>query len=69
MSETPSLKALFLLATLKHKRGGGEFSHTEVLSELVIECLRSEGVRSRIIRLSDHTIPPGTRSKLGAGDQ
>ena len=29
------LKAIFLLATLKHKRGGGEFSHTEVLSELV----------------------------------
>jgi multimeric flavodoxin WrbA len=69
MANPSSLKALFLLATLKHKRGGGEFSHTEVLSELVIECLRNEGVHSRIVRLSDFAIPPGTKSNLGAGDQ
>jgi hypothetical protein len=31
------MKAIFLLATLKHKRAGGEFSHTETLCELVIE--------------------------------
>jgi multimeric flavodoxin WrbA len=63
------LKAVFLLATLKHKRGGGEFSHTEVLSELVIECLREHDVASEIVRLVDFDIPPGTKSNMGKGDE
>src|SRR3954469_5013098 len=61
-------KAVFLLATLKHKRGGGEFSHTEVLAELVVECLRANGVTSEIIRLVDLDIPAGTKSRMGPGD-
>jgi multimeric flavodoxin WrbA len=62
------LRAIFLLATLKHKRGGGEFSHTEVLSELVVECLREHDVVSRIVRLADYDIPPGTKSRMGKRD-
>jgi multimeric flavodoxin WrbA len=61
-------KAVFLLATLKHKRGGGEFSHTEVLSELVIECLRAKDIRCEIIRLVDYDIPAGTKSRMGEND-
>jgi len=63
------LKAIFLLATLKHKRGGGEFSHTEVLSELVAERLREHNVASQIVRLVEYEIPPGTRSNMGKGDE
>ncbi len=69
MDSASPLNAIFLLATLKHKRGAGEFSNTEVLSELVIECLRSRGVKSRIVRLADHDIKPGTRSNMGKGDE
>jgi multimeric flavodoxin WrbA len=65
---TPDLKAVILLATLKHKRSGQEFSHTETLSEAVIECLRDNGVRSEMIRLVDRKIPPGTKSNMGSGD-
>jgi multimeric flavodoxin WrbA len=63
------LKAIFLLATLKRKRGGGEFSHTETLSELVIEELRSHNVASEIVRLVEYDIKPGTRSNMGPGDE
>ena len=62
------LRAIFLLATLKHKRSGQEFSHTQVLSEVVAECLREYNVRSEIVRLADYDIPPGTRSNMGKGD-
>jgi len=63
------LKAIFLLATLKHRRSGQEFSHTEVLSEILIECLREYGVRSEIVRLVDHEIPAGRKSNMGKGDE
>jgi multimeric flavodoxin WrbA len=63
------VRAVFLLATLKHKRGGGEFSHTEVLSELVVECLREHDVASEIVRLVEFDIPPGTKSNMGKGDE
>jgi multimeric flavodoxin WrbA len=62
------LKAIFLLATLKHKRSGQEFSHTQVLSEVVIECLREYNVQSEIVRLADYDIPPGTKSNMGGRD-
>src|SRR3954464_4194734 len=61
-------QAIFLLDTLKHKRGGGEFSHTEVLAELVVECLRANVLTSEIIRLVDLDIPAGTKSRMGPGD-
>ena len=63
------LNAIFLLATLKHKRGGGEFSHTEVLSELVIGQLSNYNVKSEIVRLADSNIKPGTRLNMGKGDE
>ena len=69
MPPTNKLKAIFLLATLKHKRGGGEFSHTEVLSELVIEQLNEHNVKSEIVRLADYEIKPGTRLNMGKGDK
>lgn len=69
MEAADRLKAIFLLATLKHKRGGGEFSHTETLSELVIECLRQDEVRSEIVRLVDYDIKPGIKSNMGSGDE
>lgn len=68
MPPAPDLKAVILLATLKHKRSGQEFSHTETLCEVVIECLRDNGVRSQMIRLVDFDIPPGTKSRMGPGD-
>ena len=67
-TKSPDPRAVFLLATLKHKRGGGEFSHTETLCELVIENLREHGVRSEIVRLVEYDIPPGTKSNMGKGD-
>lgn len=68
MAQPPDLKAVILLATLKHKRAGQEFSHTETLCEVVIDCLRDNGVRSEMIRLVDRDIPPGTKSNMGPGD-
>jgi len=69
LAPTSDLKAVILLATLKHKRSGQEFSHTETLCEVVIECLRDNGVRSEMIRLVDRKIPPGTKSNMGSGDE
>ena len=56
------------MATLKHRRSGQEFSHTETLSEVVIECLRDNGVRSQMIRLVDYDIPAGKKRNMGSGD-
>lgn len=61
------LRAIFLLGTLKHKRG--EFSHTETLCELVIEDLRPYNVRSEIVRLAEYDIKPGVESHMGRGDE
>ena len=66
--QADSVAAVILLATLKHKRSGQEFSHTATLCDVVIECLRDNGVRSEVIRLVDFDIPPGTKSNMGAGD-
>jgi len=68
LAKQGKLKAVVLLASLKHKRGGGEFSHTEVLAELVIECLRARNVATEMVRLVDHNIPPGTKTTMGPGD-
>jgi multimeric flavodoxin WrbA len=65
----PELKAIFLLSTLKRKRGGGEFSHTETLCELVIDELRTHDVASEIVRMAEHDVKPGIKSNMGAGDE
>lgn len=69
MPPATDLKAVVLLATLKRKRSGQEFSHTETLCEVVTECLRDNGVRSEIIRLVEFDIPAGTKSNMGGRDQ
>ena len=63
------LKAIFLLATLKHKGTKGDFSHTETLCELVIDELRTYGVQSEIVHLVEYNIKPGTRTNMGKGDE
>lgn len=68
MARSSDLKAVILLATLKRKRSGQEFSHTETLCEVVVDCLRENGARSEIIRLVEFDIPPGTKSNMGPGD-
>ena len=68
-SDGDRLRAIFLLATLKHKRAGQEFSHTETLSQVVIDCLTEYNVRSEILRLVDYDIPAGTKSNMGKGDE
>lgn len=65
----PKLKAVFLLATLKRKRGGSDFSHTETLSELVIEELQKHNVVSEIVRVVEYDVKPGTKSNMGPGDE
>ena len=59
------MKAIFLLATLKHN---DEVSNTEVLSELLAEKLKDHSIESEIVRLIDYNIPPGLKSDMGAGD-
>ncbi len=63
------LKAIFLLATLKHSRSGQEFSHTDTLCGVIVECLRSHNVACEIVRLVDYNIKPGTRINMGKGDE
>ena len=63
------LSAVVLLATLKHRRAGQEFSHTETLAEVVIECLKEYEVRSEMIRLVEYDIPAGNKSNMGEGDE
>jgi len=63
------LKAVFLLATLKRKRGGGEFSHTETLCEMVIDELREHNVASEFVRIVEYDVRPGTKSNMGPGDE
>src|ERR1035437_1745848 len=63
-----SLKATILLGTLKHK-SSKDFSHTEVLCEVLCDELKKYDVKTEIIRLSEYLIPPGTKSKMGGKDE
>lgn len=62
------MKAIFLLGTLKPEGKDGAYSHTEVLSELLIGELSKHGVESDIVRLVEHDIKPGVESDMGPGD-
>ena len=59
------MKAIILLGTLK-KEG---ISNTEVLSEFLIGFLVKQGVETKIIKLVEHSIWPGTYSNMGEGDE
>src|SRR5712671_7815627 len=61
------IKAVFLLGTLKPKRG--EFSHTQVLAQIVAEELGEHDVQSEIVRLVEYVIKPGTKNNMGKGDE
>ena len=61
------IKAVFLLGTLKPKRG--EFSHTQVLAEIVAEELGAQDIQSEIVRLVEYVIKPGTKNNMGKGDE
>lgn len=68
MNSLMKLKAVFLLGTLKPSEKE-EFSHTQVLCELLQEELVAHDVESEIIRLVDHNISPGIKSNMGVGDE
>lgn len=59
------MKAVILLGTLK-KEG---LSNTEVLSEFLKGFLEKQGIETKIIKLVEHNILPGTYSDMGKGDE
>ena len=59
------MNAIFLLGTLKPKE---EFSHTDVLCQLLIENLQQFDISSEIIRLTEYTIKPGIKTQAPGGD-
>ncbi|HEX6575223.1 MAG TPA: flavodoxin family protein [Gemmatimonadaceae bacterium] len=61
-----SLKAVFLLGTLKKKN---VLSNTHVLCDVVADVLRQqENIESEIIRLRDFDIQPGTKTEIDNDD-
>lgn len=57
--------AVILLGTLKP---AGELSHTETLSELLLEELSKYNATGDIVRLVEHDIKPGLERDMGPGD-
>ncbi len=62
------MKATILLASLKTS-ASGEYSHTEALSQLLVDELQKLGCESEFVRLADHNIPVGLKSDMGQGDE
>lgn len=58
------MKAIILLATLKQKG----ISNTAVLTDFVIGYLQKQNIESEIIKLTEHTILPGTYIELDTPD-
>lgn len=63
--KSPDLKAVFLLGTLK---ASPEFSHTEVLCDLLAEHLNEHKTKSEIVRLADYRIVPGLKTHIENDD-
>jgi len=61
-----TLKVLCLNCSLKQQP---EPSETEALARKVLRSFQQEGLDTEILRLSDYTILPGTKSNMGLGDQ
>jgi multimeric flavodoxin WrbA len=59
------MKATFLLGTLKR----ATLSNTETLCEFLVARMERHGIQSEVIKLVEHSIPPGTYSDMGAGDE
>lgn len=62
------MQAVILLGTLKNSTSS-DFSHTEILSRLLVEDLLDHGVHTDMVRLADYTIPPGLKNDMGGNDQ
>ncbi len=63
---TDTIKAVFLLGTLKKKQ---VLSHTQVLCEVVAEQFKTqENVDSEIVRLRDYDIQAGTKTEIDDDD-
>lgn len=60
-----AIRALILLATLKKT----ELSNTETLCDFLTERMEKRDVECETIKLVERTIPPGTYSDLGSGDE
>ncbi len=61
-------KTIFLLGTLKKQEKPEDYSHTEVLCELLIEELKKLSAESEIVRLVDYDIRPGNKTHIGNDD-
>ncbi len=60
------MKALVLNCSLKPSTSD---SNTQLLAEVVIDSLRTQGVEVETIRLADHDVKPGVETDMGDGDQ
>ncbi len=61
------LKVTIILGTLKRK-SRRQFSHTEILSQILADELAKHNAKTEIIPLVEYSIPPGTKSHMGRGD-
>ena len=61
-----ALKAIALNGTLKTTRG--DVSSTERLLDLIATALKSQGVKTEIVRLADFNVLPGVKSNEGPKD-
>lgn len=59
------MKAIILLGTLKQ----AGLSNTQTLCEFLVDRMERQGIQSEIIKLIEHSVPPGTYSDMGAGDE
>lgn len=59
------MKAVILLGTLKKD----SLSNTEVLSEFLKGFLEKQSIACKIIKLVEYSIPAGTYSNMGEGDE
>ncbi|MEK7611886.1 MAG: NAD(P)H-dependent oxidoreductase [Patescibacteria group bacterium] len=63
--QNKTLRALVLLGTLK---SAPAFSHTQALSEILLEHLSPYNVKGEVVRLVNYRIKPGVESNEGKGD-
>jgi multimeric flavodoxin WrbA len=59
------LRATILLGTLKREG----LSNTETLCEFLVDRMEQRGVTCEIVKLVNHSIPPGTYSDMGDNDE
>jgi hypothetical protein len=65
MTETPSLRALALVCSLKPSPAP---SSSELMARQVLEQLARHGVTGDVVRVVDHDVKPGVEVDTGKGD-